>query len=249
MDWANTETKYRVANPLLAMYYRKVLEQRRGLSLSLAPIQPVSCADLLMRAIPYLTFSKVTGYPPGIRPQSPLSSDMLPYENQYNAAIIAVLMKLNFEAGSISSTRKGFGTPDVFVRMGGHLYVMEGIKAASGLSEHQKHRNRFDTLQCYKEASHKALYTIGNMTTVLSNVRETRAEGVEIIGLAPNIAHTGYTVLVRPADSENGSEPLQLFVECDLVARSLKIEGKNMTVCSVQKFEQINPPTSGAMLL
>ena len=71
--------------------------------------------------------------------------------------------------------------------------------ANRGKESHIEHRNRFDNenLTNYFKADHKALVTIGSTHVACKRVNETRADGVEIIGLMPNIAHTGYHVLYR----------------------------------------------------
>ena len=71
--------------------------------------------------------------------------------------------------------------------------------AKRGPTDHENHRGRFDTaLYAYSNADHKALVTIGSSKSrVRERVLKTKADGVEIIGLVPNIAHTGYNILYR----------------------------------------------------
>lgn len=246
LDWTNRTTKYRVANPWLATYYQKYLATERGLQWSAGPMQPTSCIDLLLRAIPYLTFSKVTGYPPGTEQDSPLSPDGLPYEDQYNAAIIAVLNQLKFKAAAALDSAKGLGKIDIYVRLDGVIYGMEVIMAARTSQHHVQHRNQFDELKRYKEPTQKALIIIGKIETVRLRVEETRADGVEIIGLAPNLAHSDYTVLLKKQDFRTGDHLQEFSLRCDLVARGLVTKDGNSQVSCVQEMIHIHPPASGS---
>ncbi|CAE7906501.1 unnamed protein product, partial [Symbiodinium sp. KB8] len=59
LNWTNDDLRYRVANPLQALYYRFQLKKSCGLELQFEQSEPQGCADLLMRALPYMLFSKV----------------------------------------------------------------------------------------------------------------------------------------------------------------------------------------------
>lgn len=204
VDWTRDDVVYMVANPILATFYRNRLESSRGLKVRMDPFFPANCMDLLLRAIPYLTFAQVVGYSPKAAPGSALSKHNLPFEDQYNAAIIDALKELGYQADSCESPTDG--KVDVFVNIADMTFSMEGIVADRRQSDHDEHRNRFDNPQqgAYSKATHKALFTMGcPESKVRTRVIDTRAEGVEIIGLVPNVAHTRYHIFYRGAECLN----------------------------------------------
>lgn len=248
MSWSSPNVTYKVANPLLAEYYRHFLRWKRGMRVGLKasaapPVPPKSCADLLLRAVPYLSFSKVTGYE--VDDRSALSATLqLPHEDQYNGAFRAVLASLGYQPVSPQSSAPGQGKPDCIVDCGA-IFVMEGVMAGSTIDEH---RQRFDNQDRYRRAAHKALYIIGNdVNDMRKKVKAVRTDGIEIIGLVPNRAHSHYTVLVRTENAEAGSSPFEFGIDCDLVARSFKVndDGSPDIQC-VQILEHINPPQGAA---
>ncbi|CAJ1337885.1 unnamed protein product [Effrenium voratum] len=195
--------------------------------------------DLLLRAIPYVTFAQVVGFSPKAAADSSLSKDDLPFEDQYNAAIIEVLQRLGYAADS--SHNKEVGKVDIFVNIDNRTFGVECIMAKRGPTDHENHRGRFDTaLYAYSNADHKALVTIGSSKSrARERVLKTKADGVEIIGLVPNIAHTGYNILYRGAQAAEGADLVEYYVECDLVARAL--DTSNRIRC-IQKVLHINKP-------
>ena len=197
VEWTRDDVVYMVANPILASFYRNRLERFRGLKVRIDPFLPVNCMDLLLRAIPYVTFAQVVGFSPKAAADSSLSKDDLPFEDQYNAAIIEVLQRLGYAADS--SHNKEVGKVDIFVNIDNRTFGVECIMAKRGPTDHENHRGRFDTaLYAYSNADHKALVTIGSSKSrAQERVLKTKADGVEIIGLVPNIAHTGYNILYR----------------------------------------------------
>lgn len=94
-DWLNPTVCYGVPNPIMAQYYadqlvkwkngkRKLMEEKK---------KPKSAADLLARVLPYMTFTTVVSNPI-LREgnmYSSLSKNGLPYEDDYNEAIAAIL--------------------------------------------------------------------------------------------------------------------------------------------------------------
>ena len=199
VDWTRPDATYAVANPILASYYRHQLESFRSLKVKVKDehFVPLNCLDLLLRAIPYLTFARVVFFAADLESNSSLSAADFPYEEQYNAAIIHALKRLGYPASAPLNPRKG--KVDVLVKMEPTAFSLECIMAKRNQQEHNEHRNRFDNQNQtnYFNADHKALLTIGSVETVRRRIRDTRADGVEIIGLMPNIAHTGYDVLYR----------------------------------------------------
>ena len=201
VDWSDTTARYAVSNPILASYYRDKLESVRGLKVSV-DLAPASCFDLLLRAIPYLTYIYVVGHlVDATDSRAILSQEDLPFENLYNAAIINALRRLGYGAGSSESP--SMGKVDIFVN-DKQKFRLEGIMATRTQGEHDEHRNRFDkpNQTAYSKADHKGLFTIGVVDDVRLRVINTRAEGVEIIGLVPNIAHTGYHILYRGLEAK-----------------------------------------------
>ena len=196
VDWTQTNTQYVVSNPILASYYRDQLERFCGLKVRVDPFLPVNCMDLLLRAIPYVTFAQVVGFPPKAAAGSSLSEDDLPFEDQYNAAIIQSLQRLGYAAASCHHTN--VGKVDIFANVDTKTFSVECIMAKRAPADHAEHRGRFDRLESCSSADHKALVTVGSLKSrVRARVLKTKADGVEIIGLVPNIAHTGLSILYR----------------------------------------------------
>ena len=203
VDWTTDDVVYMVANPILATFYRYRLERYFGLEVRMDST-PRNCMDLLLRAVPYLTFAQVVGISPKAAPVSALSMGNLPFENQYNAAIIQVLQRLGYAADSSESNR--VGKVDIFVNIDNKTFSVECVLATRSAQDHMEHRTRFDNekLREYSQAEHKALVTIGSCNDLVRRrVVATTAEGVEIIGLVPSIAHTRYHIFYRGAECIN----------------------------------------------
>ncbi|CAJ1394127.1 unnamed protein product [Effrenium voratum] len=155
--------------------------------------------------------------------------------------MIEVLQRLGYAADS--SHNKEVGKVDIFVNIDNRTFGVECIMAKRGPTDHENHRGRFDTaLYAYSNADHKALVTIGSSKSrVRERVLKTKADGVEIIGLVPNTAHTGYNILYRGAQAAEGADLVEYYVECDLVARAL--DTSNRIRC-IQKVLRINKPAA-----
>ena len=232
LDWRNENQHYKVANPLLALYYLCNLKKHCGLKSQFDSSKPQSCADLLMRAVPHLLFSKVVSFEGDT---SELATDSLPRETQYNQAIHSVLQEIGYKTFEPKSSQKGEGNPDIVLQIGEERFVLEGVKRSGNIT---KHLQRFDSMENYKNAKHKGLYIIGNDTKKMRDtVNKTQAVDVQVIGLVPNIAHTAYTVHVK----SKGMIINTFNVECDLVARRLvlKDDGKP-ELYSVQSLKSVN---------
>ena len=231
LNWTNDDLRYRVANPLQALYYRFQLKKSCGLELQFEQSEPQGCADLLMRALPYMLFSKVVSFEAG---KSELAKDCLPHEQQYNLAIHSVLQDMGYSTLAPEASETGKGKPDLVVKIGAETFIIE--LARSKIPQHLK---RFQDLKDYKIASHKGLCIIGNnKETMLQTVKKTDGRDVQIIGLVPNIAHTAYTVHVK----SKGIEPINTFrVDCDLVARRLVLKDDGEPeLYSVQSLKSVN---------
>ena len=232
LDWMTEGTEYRAANPLLASYYFHNLKKRHNLQVHFEPSKPQHCADLLMRALPFLLFSRVVSFEANT---SELAKDGLPSEEQYNDAICTTLKDMTYQPISTKQSRKGEGNPDIALEIGGERFVLEGVKFRGGINSHLQ---RFNNKTNYKNAKHKGLYIIGNDNKKMRDtVNKTQAVDVQAIGLVPNIAHTAYTVHVK----SKGMIINTFNVECDLVARRLvlKDDGKP-ELYSVQSLKSVN---------
>eukprot|EP00435_Cladocopium_sp_Y103_P036016 s2563_g9.t1 len=220
LDWRSENKHYKVANPLLASYYLCNLKKHCGLKFHFDSSKPQSCADLLMRAVPHLLFSKVVSFEGDT---SELATDSLPRETQYNQAIHSVLQEIGYKTFEPKSFQKGEGNPDIVLQIGGECFVVEGVKRSGNITEHLQ---RFHSMENYKNATYKCLYILGNDSKkMFKTLNETNGGDVEIIGLVPNTAHTAYTVHVK----SKGIKSINTCnVECDLVARRLvlKDDGK-----------------------
>jgi hypothetical protein len=91
-DWTDDQVRYAVSNSMMSEYYVDKLSSEMYLQSQLIKgvDQLSSCADLLARALPFMSFSTVVDTPiPGqdASYKSPLSADQLPFEDHYNAAI------------------------------------------------------------------------------------------------------------------------------------------------------------------
>ena len=232
LDWVAEGTEYRVANPLLASYYFHNLKKKQNLQVDFERSKPQHCADLLMRALPYLLFSRVVSFQANT---SELAKDGLPSEEQYNDAICATLKDMTYQPVSTKQSRKGEGNPDIALEIGGERFVLEGVKFGGRINSHLQ---GFNSMTNYKNAKHEGLYIIGNDTKKMRDtVNKTQAVDVQVIGLVPNIAHTAYTVHVK----SKGMIINTFNVECDLVARRLvlKDDGKP-ELYSVQSLKSVN---------
>ena len=231
LNWTNDDLHYKVANPLLAAYYRFQLQKTCGLQLQIWPSSPENCADLLMRALPYLFFSKVVSFEGDV---SQLAKSGLPHEQQYNQAILSVLTEIGYKPFAPQSSQQGAGKPDLMVSIGEETFALDGMK-----QNIQEHLRRFNSMTNYKNAKHKGLYIIGNDNArMLETCRNTEAGDVQIIGLVPNIAHTAYTVHVKT----KGMRSINTFrVDCDLVARRLVLKDDGEPeLYSVQSLKSVN---------
>ena len=248
-DWSAEGTNYGVSTHLLASYYRCVLEKKRKLEVNVN-LNPSSGIDLLLRALPYLDFATVFG---GVicqdnEVQATFSSQGLPSEVHYTSAIIQILLRLGFSAGSVETGNRG--KVDIYVVQDvSSTFAIEAVMAARRPADIEEHRNRFDGATNYKHAKHKCLLIIGKQDSRLRKlVRETRG-GIEIVGFAANAAHTGYCVYIK----RQGQEVLDLYIPCDGVARSFswKDEEPFFEISSAQKLKSIKPgriffkPTNG----
>ena len=231
LDWNNAHMTYQVANPLLASYYRFVLAKECGLEVQFEPSNPQHCADLLLRALPYVFFAEVVC--------SSLSKELLPYEVQYNKCFQSMLEKLNYRALEFHSSCAGEGKPDCAVQIEKETFVLEAVMHARGQGQINQHLQRFNNMVNDKNAKHQGLCIIGNdREKMLETLKKTEAGDVQLIGLVPNIAHTAYTVHVK----SKGIEGINTCnVDCDLVARRLvlKDDGKP-ELHSVQSLKSIN---------
>ena len=107
-DWHTVDARYRVSNHIMALYYRQVLEKQRQLTVDVDK-HPKSCADLLLRAVPFLNFAQVVALPGSIEGEvySPLSAEGLPTEPHYTGAMVQVLKEQGFQARAMDDEHRG----------------------------------------------------------------------------------------------------------------------------------------------
>ncbi|CAJ1380521.1 unnamed protein product [Effrenium voratum] len=179
LDWNNEGTEYQVANPVLASYYRYNLEKHCSLEVQFEPSNPQHCADLLLRALPYVFFAEVVC--------SSLSKELLPYAVQYNKCFQSMLEKLNYRALEFHSSCAGEGKPDCAVQIEKETFVLESVMHARGQGKINQHLQRFNNMVNYKNAKHQGLCIIGNdREKMLETLKKTEAGKVQLIGLVPN---------------------------------------------------------------
>jgi hypothetical protein len=104
-------------------------------------------------------------------------------------------------------------------------------------------------------ATHRCLLTIGDdEKTVLKRVNDTKADGVEVVGLVASQAHDSYRMYVKLASSlvqkegnprpQGPSLPIQgpFFIRCDHVAKALQVDdaGVVAAVVSAQELGHID---------
>ena len=137
-DWEDWTKKYGVANSLMAQYYHDILPPSLGYERELTGGDPTSGADMVVRALPFMSFATVIDNPIPKKGESdqgelntPLSqsNDMLPFEDDYNAAFAKVLCDLCYSVSTPNSTKRG--KADVVVTFGGDkTCALEQIMAA-----------------------------------------------------------------------------------------------------------------------
>jgi hypothetical protein len=245
-NWASLNVRYGVSNSMMAQYYIDSYTSKMHMQSQLIAGMdaPSSCADLLARALPFMSFVDVVSSPTKVENinQSPLSADGLPFEDHYNDAIVSTLQQLKFDVCKPLSEK--FGKVDVYVTLKTDVtFGIEPIMATRTPKDHKEHVDRFDPANGksnYSNATHKCLVTIGQSSkTVLKRVNETAAEhGVDIIGLVVSQAHDSYTMYVKGANEADVVKG-PLFFACDRVAKSL--DG-DLNIVSAQELKHIDIP-------
>ena len=241
-DWHTVDARYGVSNHIMALYYWQVLEKQRQLTVDVDK-HPKSCADLLLRAVPFLSFAQVVALPGSIEGEvvSPLSAEGLPKEPRYTSAMVQVLKEQGFQAEAMDDEHRG--KVDLQVDVNGKIFAFEALMAAPRSAKSDfEHRDRFDNASrpFYSRANYKCLVIIGAQKNVKKSMRELRG-GIEVVWLAPNPAHTGYQVCVKHED-----DVLDFYIPCDRVARSFTILKKLpfFEESSAQKLKFIAPGSS-----
>ena len=235
-DWNSEGATYTVSNPLLAAYYRNVLEKKRGLNVDVDR-EVTSCIDLLLRALPYLNFSElVTATVRNEMKTSDFTVKDLPHETQYTHAIIRVLQSLQFgNVGHVEAVDQG--KVDIQFWSGETRFAIEAVMAERSPAEIAEHRNRFDNRSRpnYQEANKKCLVIIGNLEGVQKHVREVQG-GIEVVGLVPNEGHVEYRVCVK-----EGEGVVEFDIMCDRVAKKLISLNKEPYFEPAQRLQSISP--------
>ena len=112
----------------MCLYYRQVLEKQRQLTVDVDK-HPTSCADLLLRAVPFLSFAQVVALPGSIEGEvvSPLSAEGLPKEPRYTSAMVQVLKEQGFQAEAMDDEHHG--KVDLQVDVNGKIFAFEALMA------------------------------------------------------------------------------------------------------------------------
>ena len=222
-NWDLFGARYVVSNPLLAAYYRELLQKTRQLKVDVDK-EVTSCIDLLLRALPYLNFAEVVA----VKVQNK--------KVQYTRAIIRMLQSLGF--GNVAALEDGAnGNVDIYFLQGfSTTFAIEVVMAKQSLRDIAEHRSRFDNRSKpnYQKAVKKCLVIIGKLDRVQTCVREVQG-GIEVVGLAPNEGCVGYTVCVK------GEGVVEFDIECDGVAKKLTSLNKTPYFEVAQKLQSIAP--------
>jgi hypothetical protein len=257
-DWIDSGVRYGVANSMMAQYYRDTFSSELNFQSQLIADMdaPTSCADLLARALPFMSFINVVDSPTtrdGDK-QSPLSADLLPPEDHYNDAVADALKQLKFNVSK--PLELAAGKVDVYVTLdNGVTFAIEPIMATRSPELHAQHVNRFRNpakKTNYSQATHKCVVTIGlrseGVTDPFERVKNTAANhGVDIIGLVVSQAHDSYTMYIKSA-SGGGVVQGPFFFACDHVAKSLKttVHGELQVVSAQELKHTDNLPSADA---
>ena len=228
----------------MGLYDLQVLQKQRQLTVDVDK-HPTSCADLLLRAVPFLSFAQVVALPGSIdgKVVSPLSAKGLPKEPRYTSAMVQVLKEQGFQAEAMDDEDRG--EVDLQVDVNGKIFAVEALMAHRSAKSYFEHRDRFDNASkpFYNQANYKCLVIIGAEKNVknVENVKKRMLElrgGIEVVWLAPDPAHTGYQVYVKHEDYV-----LNFYIPCDRVARSFTILKKLpfYQESSAQKLKFIAP--------
>ena len=235
-NWNLVGARYGVSNPLLAAYYRNVLEETRELKVDVDR-EVTSCIDLLLRALPYLNFAEVVAFTvQDERMPGDLSAEDLPFEAQYTSAIIRVLNNHGFEYVAFLEDGTN-GKVDIYCKQGETTFAIEAVMAARSPADIAEHRSRFHNASRpnYQRAAKKCLVIIGKLESVQKRVREVQG-GIEVVGLVPNEGHVAYTVCVK-----EGEGVVEFPVKCDRVAKKLISLNKDPYFEPAQRLQSISP--------
>ncbi|CAE7921964.1 unnamed protein product [Symbiodinium necroappetens] len=139
------------------------------------------------------------------------------------------------------------GKVDIYATMqDGSTFAIEAVMASRGRTKIDEHRGRFDNIakSNYADAQHKCLLIIGRQDSKMRDVVGAVKDGIEVVGLAANPAHSGYHVYVK----RQGNHVVDFFIPCDGVARrfSWKDEEPFFEISSAQKLNYIMPGSSSA---
>ena len=108
-DWTDPGKRYGVANSLMAEYYNNIFSSEPFYCTQKLLSQcPSTAADLVARALPYMSFSTVVDNPLPVKEgddkelsqteklKTPLSKSALPFEDNYNQALAQMLSNLSY---------------------------------------------------------------------------------------------------------------------------------------------------------
>lgn len=256
-DWTDLGKRYGVANSLMAEYYNNVFSADPiYCTQKLLSQCPSTAADLVARALPYMSFSTVVDNPLPVEEgddkelsqteklKTPLSKSALPYKDNYNQAFAQMLNSLDYTVSTPFDPIGG--KTDVVVAYDKQKTCgLECIMATRPAGDHNEHAKRFvnPRKSNYCNATLQGLITIGlDRETVCKRVKEisVQAERLEVIGLVVSAAHDTYEMYVRPKLSETKLQGPFFFV-CDRVAKKLQPDESIRENCVVAAVELHNP--------
>ena len=237
VDWADNDTRYRVAQPILCQYYQHKF-QELGFFANIKPkyTVPDNCLDLLALITPFLSFESVV-FPPLLHQSGEfgggLNTESFPHEAHFITAMKSQFMRQGFRVNDIVDNVDG--EPDIVMQRlipEGYRhglsptkqYVLElaltGFKGRQGIRYLRDHLSRFWRKKNYSDiVAHKCLLIIGRdksaVTTHLPTLyKENKNEDVEILGLVVSPAFFSHTIFMF-----DGNELLSFDIPVDFVAR------------------------------
>ena len=133
-DWNDVVKLYVTSNSLMAEYYGDLFPKELGYQRQLIETDPKSGADMVARALPFMSFATIVDNlipANGRELKTSLSADHLPYEDHYNSAMAQVLKDMKYTVSTPLNPITG--KVDVLVTLGGdNICAIETILATRG---------------------------------------------------------------------------------------------------------------------
>ena len=112
-NWEDSTKLYGVANSLMAEYYGDIHPSEIGCERQFTGGDPRSAADMVVRALPFMSFATVIDNPiprkdGKLKTPPSQSSDKLPFEDDYNDAFARILRdELHYTVSTPKGTTRG----------------------------------------------------------------------------------------------------------------------------------------------